>query len=272
MQVESPTHEPSKPMPDGYISVVDRSPSKLKTDIPILISSGWSGNPIILRDEIDEFLKSQRRVIALSFSGTRHSFSKTNYPALEVGKAEAILQLVIGKNIPQVDIVAHSEGAIGVVIAASLEPQRFRSLVLVDPAGFIGKDSFPKLAGRFSLKMIRDNFRLLYDSQTRRPLARFLKEGTKFALTHPVQCMQEASAIPRVQMEDLLKEIHTAGVRIAIVSGVDDPVFPMQRLQQVIKSNMIDGFVSVKGGHDELTLQRKYIRAAEQLLTNLDKK
>ena len=105
-----------------------------------------------------------------------------------------------------------------------------------------------------------------------RPFFRYLKEGIKFAFRHPIQGLEEAMAISQVQLEDTLQELHNNGVGIAIVSGVNDPVFPMKRLQKIVKRNMIDGFVSVAGGHDEIHLQPKYARAAEQLITNLENK
>ena len=88
---------------------------------------------------------------------------------------------------------------------------------------------------------------------------------------HGRQGLREAVAISGSQLEGLLGELHASGMRVAIVSGVDDPVFPMNRLQQHVKRHMIDGFLSVKGGHDEIHLQPKYARAIENLLTNLNK-
>jgi len=74
-----------------------------------------------------------------------------------------------------------------------------------------------------------------------RPFFRYLKEGIKFAFRHPIQGLEEAMAISQVQLEDTLQELHNNGVGIAIVSGVNDPVFPMKRLQKIVKRNISCG-------------------------------
>lgn len=255
---------------DGYISVIDRSPENPKTETPVFISPGWSENDEVLKDVVKELLNSGRRVITLSYSGVRDSDKKTDHPSVEVGKAEAILEVIRLKGLKNADVVGHSEGAIGAIIAASLEPDKIRNLILVGPAGLIGKDTFPKLLGRFSMKVMKDHYRLLKDGESRKPMARFLQQGAKFAIRHPVQGIREAIAISQVQLEDVLRDIHSQGVGTGIVSGVDDPVFKMSRLQQVVKADMVDAFVSVKGGHDEFHLQPRYARATEQLLTSLE--
>lgn len=260
----------SEVLHDGYINIIDRSPEHPKTDVPVFISPGWSENPTVFEDTIQEFLNAGRRVIALSYSGTRESNKETNYPNLEVSKGEAILEVIKLKGIKQADVVGHSEGAIGAVIAASLEPDSIRNMILVAPSGFIGKDTFPKLLGRFSRKIIQDHYRLLTDRQSRKPMARFLKQGFRFAVSHPLQGFREAVAISQVQLQDTLKELHNLGVGTAIIAGVDDPVFRMNRLQRTVKSNMLDGFISTRGGHDEIHLQNNYAKAAESMLTSLE--
>ncbi|EKD86878.1 MAG: hypothetical protein ACD_37C00117G0002 [uncultured bacterium] len=272
MEVEEVSPKLTETFQEGYMQVVDRSPENPKSEIPVILSPGWSENPKVFKDAIQVFLNSGRRVIAFNFPGIRNSTRETSYPNLEVGKAETILELMRTKGIKKADVVCHSEGSIGPIIAASLEPDKFRNLILVGPAGFIGKDSFPKLAGRFSVKTLTDPHRLLGGDKPMRPFFRYLKEGIKFAFRHPIQGLEEAMAISQVQLEDTLQELHNNGVGIAIVSGVNDPVFPMKRLQKIVKRNMIDGFVSVAGGHDEIHLQPKYARAAEQLITNLENK
>jgi len=257
---------------NGYINIVDRSPQTPKTPVPVFISPGWSETPQVFEDTIQEFLDAGRRVIALSYSGTRKSDNETNYPNLEVAKGEAILEVIRLKGIKQADVVGHSEGAIGAVIAASLEPGSIRNLILVSPAGFIGKDSFPKLLGRFSRKVIQDHYRLLTDRQSRKPMSRFLKQGLRFAVSHPIQGLKEAVAISQVQLGETLKELHDLGVGTAIIAGTNDPLFHMAKLQRTVKSSMIDGFISTKAGHDELHLQHSYARAMERVLTSLENK
>ncbi|MBI3630948.1 MAG: alpha/beta hydrolase [Candidatus Sungbacteria bacterium] len=78
---------------------------------------------------------------------------------IELRKVAALLKTLDEKDIAQTDIVAHSEGAIYGVMAALLRPERFRNLVLVDPAGMVGEDTQTRLvkgaALDLSLQMAR---------------------------------------------------------------------------------------------------------------------
>jgi pimeloyl-ACP methyl ester carboxylesterase len=266
----------------GYIHILDISPEVLKTDIPVVISPGWSENPKVFEKVIAELNQSGRRVVALSYSGVGITKRKTDYPSIEVSKGEAILDVLSHKGIPKVDIVGHSEGAIGAILAASFEPKKVGSLILVTPAGLVGKDTFPKIFGRFSTKMIRDHRDLLKTLDYRplkepkraeaSALAGYLKEGYKYVLKNPITGLREAIAISQFDLQNELKELHDLGIKIAIVASVDDLLFPMNRLQSAVNSGDIDGFISVKGGHEEIHLQENYGKAIDEVLSGLDKR
>ncbi len=67
------------------------------------------------------------------------------YPKEEVRKALNILGVLEEKDVEKTDVIAHSEGAVNTLIAASLYPEKFRNIVLFGPAGLIGEDTFTRL-------------------------------------------------------------------------------------------------------------------------------
>jgi pimeloyl-ACP methyl ester carboxylesterase len=257
---------------ERQITIVDRSPQVLKSPVPVIISPGWSENPDLFDASIDELLQSGRRVIALDYANAQESTNKSDYPALELGKAEVILGVIDAKGFEKVDVMTKSAGSMSAVIAASLKPEKFRTLVLGSPAGLVGPDKFLNLLGRFSVKVMGDNYKLLTDSGSRPVMSRIFQEGVKYGLKNPTRSIAECSAISKAQLQDVLKDLHRKGVRIAVISGVDDPIFPMERIQQTVNIDMVDAFASVKGGHDEMHLEPKFTKLAESLITSLENK
>lgn len=263
----------------GKIEMVDVKPDNPKTEIPALFAPGWSGTPEMYKDTIRILYENNRRVLSLAHA--RHGGDEksapesvqTEYPADELRKALALLKLLGEKNIEKIDVIAHSEGAINTAIAASLAPEKFRNIVFVNPAGLIGPDRFPKLAGRFALAAIQTLFEVVsYKQETEKTrFRRALKESLRYIAKNPVRALKEAVAISQSEINDMLKDLHSLGIGIAIINGIDDPVFPMNRMQAIVKSAEIDAFLSVKGGHNEIVSDpEKYAASADELLDKLE--
>lgn len=251
----------------GQIKFVERFPEQQKSSIPVLISPGWSENPRVFVDVIDELVRAGRHVIALKFGGNNRANDLSDFPAIEVNRAVAILDLMKERGIEKAHGLGHSEGGIPLAIAASLQPKRFKSIVLSGTGGMIGQDTLSKLLGRFSKKIARDAV-FSVASKGRR---RLLREGTKYIFRHPVEGLRAARAISHTEIHQALSQLRSAGVKVGIMAGVKDPVFPMRRLQTGLKSGDVDEFLSLKGGHDRLHTDRRYTRAAEKLLTAFEK-
>ncbi|HLL61235.1 MAG TPA: alpha/beta fold hydrolase [Candidatus Nitrosocosmicus sp.] len=278
---------------DDYLTILDRQPSELKTSVPVLLSLGWGETPKVFEDVMSVLTENQRRVLALSYTGTRNvdvesSFPDIDvgkpiianadldekYPDIEVGKAMAMLQMMEEKGIEQADIIAHSGGAISVLIAASLNPEKFRNIVLANPAGLIGKDTFPRLVKGLTMQSLRDTMRLLSTDPAKKNVLRLFKEVGKFVFRHPIQGLKEGIAISNSDIYSLIKELKEAdnsSIKISIMAGVEDEIFPMQEYQDTLEKGVLDGFLSMKGGHNELHLQPVFTRSAEELLSQMEK-
>ena len=98
-------------------------------------------------------------------------------------------------------------------------------------------------------------------------------EFFKVLLSQPLQSFRELVSISAADILDILRGLKEKGVGVSIIHTVDDQGFPMELVQKAVKANMIDGFLSVQGTHNEFQFRpEKYTRAAETLLTAMEKK
>jgi len=214
------------------------------------------------------------------------------YPTEVMRKALNILGVLDQKGIEKTDVIAHSEGAINTVIAATLHPEKFRNIVLFAPAGLIGEDKFIRLLQGFAGQAKRA------ETLSEKPLAQVegqagytywpeipvteiekqvaskaAREAVKYLVKNPIRGVNEARGIAKIQIHDMLRYLHGKGIGIVVMSGVDDPVFPMNNMQQIAKIDMLNGFVSLRGGHGEIgNHPERYMAAAEEMLTALEKR
>lgn len=138
----------------------------------------------------------------------------------------------------------------------------------------IGKDTLPELVTRFLQKEFRVIQQGLTEKDAFQPVARLHTDATVYIAKNPVRAVQEGIAISESQIHNILKDLHiNKGIGIVIIHGVEDLAFPMSRMQEVANEEQLDGFVSVKGLHDELHVYPdKYTSAAVEMLGALERK
>ncbi len=99
------------------------------------------------------------------------------------------------------------------------------------------------------------------------------KEAMNYIKQNPLRALREAIGISQSETHEMLRYLHEKGIGIVVMASVDDPVFPMDKMQKIVTSDMLDGFVSVGGKHGVIgEPSGRYVRAAEQMLTALEKK
>jgi pimeloyl-ACP methyl ester carboxylesterase len=288
----------------GSIETIDLQPEKLTDEVPVLVAPAWAGSIEAYRNALETLAEQGRRVVSLNHA--RHGGELPapedlpellkDMPTEELRKAESLLALLESKGIKQVDVVAHSEGAANALAAILLAPERFRNIVLVGPAGLIGEDNPIRLAKGF----IKDSLMVNKPTLEEIPISEEEKEyrqkrgiestnlpklpgppfsGTafldmvKYMASNPHRSVQEIIDIARTRLEEVIKEAHRRGVGIVIMSNVDDPVFPTGEISKMVNGQMIDGFLSMRGGHGEIVGKPEhFMTAAEEMLRSLHAK
>ena len=248
---------------EGDAKVLDYKPEVLRDNVPVVIVPGWSENEQTYRKTAEVIYRSGRRVLSIGQSITNRESTEggelvaRNYPEVELKKAQILLKVFEDFGVEKADVVAHSEGAINILMAAILRPDLFRNIVLDKPAGLIGRDTKSALMGRFMRLLVQEAMlrpKLFTDPTSS------IRAGTRTALyiaANPVRVIKEMNAITTFEITDLMKALHNHGITFSVISGVNDPLFPVKRQIEYMRENgtpSIEGYYSVVGGHNELSI------------------
>lgn len=244
------------------IEIEDIKPENGKTAVPTIIGLGWSERPEAHKGNIKTFVDKGRRVISPDTPHGIEAPPKENYPTVELRKMAALVRTLEARGIEKADIVAHSEGAVFSVMAAYFYPERFRSLVLVNPAGMIGSDNIKRLAIGFSSDLIRQ---VINEAKKEKPNegqttgggAIDALGGTKVLAENPRAAIESVFAMANSDLRNMLIAIKEKGVRIAVIAGVNDRAFPIDKMQTALGLEHVDGFYSVKGTHNSYFIDPK---------------
>lgn len=249
--------------PEGKISVVDITPKTLADVVPVLLAPGWSENYDTYRKTLKVGWDLGRRVLAVGYSRREGEvIGNEEYPKAELRKARLILGVLDKKGTDKVDVIAHSEGAINILIAAMIRPDKFRNIVLDKPAGLIGKNWKVGLIARFVRLMAQEAVTrpvLLTDSNNAMIAA---IRAARYIAENPKRVLDELVAITSFDITDLMRFLHEKGIMISVISGVNDPLFPVRRqIKEMHRKGLrkgekppFEGYYSVKGGHNEISL------------------
>lgn len=292
------------------VESVDIKPKNQKDEVPVLVAPGWGATMESFKPGMKVLAEKGRRVISLdqprkggeildaynqdiedwyNKKGEKHP----DWPAEEVRKAQTMLGFLEQKKLERVDVIAHSEGAINVCIAAMLHPEKFagRTIVLYSPAGLIGKDNILRLnkgananksttetLSKESLDMIpEDSMRESTKKYLQSPQTEYSKSTghitPDYLKANPVRAVKELWAISQAQIEDMLRYLRDKSIKVVVVGAVDDTMFPMDKMQQNTQADFVDGFVSVRGGHMQIQVHPEvYMSAVESMLPQPEKK
>lgn len=251
------------PFPEGKVDVVDVAHPEA-SDLPVLLAPGWSENQDTYKKSLKVLYDAGRRAITVGYGRRGGETEKhETYPQAELRKANQLLGVLAAKGIDKVDGIFHSEGAINGLIAAALRPEKFRNIVLDKPAGLIGKDSKTKLTARFLKLLIteaveRKPFSLSDPTNSVSSSARTLN----YIASNPLRMLSEIEASTTQDITHLIHHLEGQGIKFSIIAAPDDPLFPVKRQIEHMKQKQeesekklpIEGYYSVKGGHNELSI------------------
>ncbi len=273
-------HPEKMTLSGAEVEFYDISPESLKTETPTAMVEGWGGTPEMYRENIKTLVDQGRRTLAVDAphgidynEGEMLSEEIDKMPDAVLRKIAALIKSLDEKQVGQIDAVAHSEGCLAVIVAATLYPLRFRDVVLVNPAGMIGKDNFWRLATSFSVDVIKGYVDEIRKNGISEPMLRSIREVGSSAVKDPIKAFREVLAISDAEIHELLIGMRANGIGISIVSTVDDGVFPQERLQKIITKDMVDGYFVAKGHHGEFQLNAEpYTKLADYALQAMQEK
>lgn len=251
----------------------ERIHSRKPNEIPIVYGLGWGVKPAV-HQAPREKLAANRDVWCIETSDGKAekrlplSDPLLNHiPEIEIQKAMSLLELLkhmkTTQGISQVDVVAYSEGAIHYSIAAYLaqkapDAAHVRSLVLVNPAGLIERDSHFGLMSRFLVSVIGNGMR--------HPQF-YLQHRRDIRLSKPQTVFHEANAIAKTNLVPILDKLQET--KIGVIVGDCDRVFPLRRMQQRLKDTL--PFSVIHTRHDGIYIKsEETIAAVEQMLKDLN--
>ena len=251
------------PFPEGNVDVVDVAPPNVSA-LPVLLAPGWSENQDTYKKSLKVLYDSGRRAITVGYGRRGGETEKhETYPQAELRKANQLLGVLSAKDIDKVDGIFHSEGAINGLIAAMLRPDKFRNIVLDKPAGLIGEDSKTNLTARF-LKLLvteaveRKPFSFSDPTNSVTASARTLN----YIAGNPLRTLSEMEALTTQDITHLIHHLEGLGIKFSIIAAPDDPLYPIKRQIEYMRQKQeesgkmlpIEGYYSVKGGHNELSI------------------
>lgn len=248
--------------PQGQVDIVDIVPPNA-SETPILLVPGWSENLDTYKKTLKVIHDSGYRGLSLSYFGRgKAEGEEDSLPEVELRHAEEIISTLGMKGVTEADAIFHSEGAISGLIAATLRPDLFRNIVLDKPAGLIGEDSNAKLMGRFIKLLAKEAFERKPFSFTDPTNSLSSTARTCAYMVKHRELFTELTGITTSDITDFIHNLEAQGIKFSIVAGPIDPLFPTGRQIEHMRAAKeergkrlpIEGYYSVKGGHNELSI------------------
>ncbi len=256
------------------LKIIDLRPPSPKTEVPVVLLPGWCATADVFKENIITLAKLGRRVMAVSAPHGIKTEAVGNYPLVELRKLAALLCAIKQEKFDKVDAVSHSEAGIFLTIGAIEKSDKFRNLIFVSSAGIIKKDNPPRLIGGAVCDWTEQTAKVLFHEPCRLgKIGKASQEMIRAIIDDPKKTWEEVMAMVNFQINDLLIELRKQGHRISIIHGVEDKIFPMSGVIKNIDKNMVDGFVSVRGTHNEIYLKpHPFTELVDNLLDAMEKK
>lgn len=253
-------------------------PEKFVSEVPVFVAGGWSVSRRTLEGVGEEITKSGREALLIDHARFGRPQADGAYPAETVQKANSMLNAMDKSGTKKTDVIAHSEGALASIYAALEYPERFRSLILVAPAGMIGEDSVKELAGRFLKKQRESLTKDLPENPT--AVGRIMLGGAKYIGKNPAKAYREVSNIANEKADEILRELRQRGVYVGLIQSNADPLFPPERIEKHVELDdgrwgNVDSYASIankNAGHDDLLIHpEQTARAAIQMIEDFER-
>lgn len=155
------------------------------------------------------------------------------------------------KGIQQVDVVAHSKGAIDVVPVIKAHPENFRNLILVAPAGIHREmNLFTALYRSKKAEEKNKQDKVRWQATADYYHAKFGIKGEaveSYKKNRGSYYPDLITAVTKTIYPDF-QGLREAGINIVVVAQLDDSVFPLQTYRQLLDRQIVE-LVEILGIH-----------------------
>lgn len=131
---------------------------------PVVLVHGLMDVPRIHHERVMAWLSADYRVIAPSLRGYYHSTPKPRSfpPGFYRRDAEDLLAFIEALNLKPAHLLGYSDGGEVALIAAGLQPERFRSVAVWGAVGYFGPDMYTAAARAYPGDWIPEDNRALH--------------------------------------------------------------------------------------------------------------
>jgi pimeloyl-ACP methyl ester carboxylesterase len=265
---------------DQIVHVVHMKPDEetRKDEPPLVMVPGWVANAKVVEPTLDEFVSRGREVISVqALHGVKKDRVRPMPELVDEGaetdelgilpeaimkRVDALLLVLDEMDVEQIDAVGHSQGGVVLAIAATIRPEKFRSLTLVNSVGLLGDDSLRRLAPGFTLNTLKESVRSVRSRDEMSALARAGMEGAKSLRSDPKGTITQISEMGNFQTPELLKMLQDQGIRIGVMHTKEDLGFPADRVENTLASGVSGGASSGGKFVDDVTLDLEGMHGA----------
>ncbi len=226
----------------------------------ILIPPGFDASALTYKNEIQELWKKGRDVLSVKYPDIAgpEDISDTVAPLItrsqvsndEILNAATLLRVLDNEHVDEVNVIAHSAGAIAATLVAVMDPKhRVRSIVFFCPAGILSREGRRTISGLNEERIAGLDWR-------------------KLTLRKLFTAFTEGMGVLNADVRPLIKILHEKGIKLFIVGATKDGFFPAEILGEFVKKYIgekyVDGLITIEGGHHDIT---DYMSAAEDIFT-----
>lgn len=230
--------------------------------LPIVIFTGFASRPTAYQDFMTALAVHNRRSICVDAPFGIKTAAVDNYPRSTLKRVAAVTAVLDHLQLPAVDAIGYSQGAMDLAVAASINPDRFKQLILINPAGLVENDTLPAFLARFTNSGRQAvNQSLIVDNHASRKIVR----------TNPLAALKQAQALTYFKTAELLQELARNGKPITIIHTHQDLGFPAERVRKTFSRQLADSgvkLITLPGIHAEIFRRpAEYAGLIDQLLS-----
>lgn len=262
-------------IPGGIVKFREVRPDWERTS-PVVLAPGWGTVPETYQEFVlDLAREGWRSLVFESFQGTGAGKRKENALEAEHRKAAALVELLEHENITSAHGVGHSAGNLKLLMAAN-GSDRFRDVVLMNPAGMLKKESARRIIESYTRESFKQAVRSLHDPVLRKEILRTFPMGKRKVVREARRSTQEVQAMAAVNLRGMVSEFREHGGKVALLVSSGDLIFPPEKILEGLNADeFFDAASSFKkkdAGHGAPVLDAPlFAKAVSQQLEQLER-